>query len=94
MSGSRGSDGANTRTRHQAKIETPSLPRRSHPRSGSRISDCVIMVGIAAQIVSELKIIEGGTNEVHFTVFHTFQMLKKLQADYDAVYSTDKPMPL
>ena len=43
---------------------------------------------------SELKIVEGGTDEVHFTVFHTFQMLKKLQADYDAVYNTDKPMPL
>jgi hypothetical protein len=52
------------------------------------------MAGIAARIASELKIIEGGTDEVHFTVFHTFQMLKKLQADYDAVYSTDKPMPL
>jgi hypothetical protein len=57
-------------------------------------SDCVIMAGIAARIVSELKITEGGTDEVHFTVFQTFQMLKKLQADYDAVYTTDKPMPL
>jgi hypothetical protein len=51
-----------------------------------RIADCVVMAGIAAQTVSELKIIEGGTDEVHFTVFHTFQMLKKLQADYDAAY--------
>jgi hypothetical protein len=74
--------------------ETDKLHAEAFRDLEGRIADCVVMAGIAARIVSELKITEGGTNEVHFTVFHTFQMLKKLQADYDAVYNTDKPMPL
>jgi hypothetical protein len=53
--------------------ETDKLHAEAFRALEGRISDCVIMAGIAARIVSELKIIEGGTEEVNFTVFHTFQ---------------------
>jgi hypothetical protein len=53
--------------------ETDKLYAKAFRDLEGRISDCVTMAGIAAQIVSELKIIESGTNEVVFTVFTRFR---------------------
>jgi hypothetical protein len=52
-----------------------------------RISDCVAMAMIAAQLITN----EAGVNgEVVFAVCHAFQMLKKLDADYQAAYHGER----
>jgi hypothetical protein len=47
------------------------------------ISDCRVMAQIAHQIASDEK---GLSAELTYSIFHTLQLLNKLEADYQAMW--------
>jgi hypothetical protein len=56
-----------------------------------RISDCVTMAGISAQMITNASGVEG---EVVFVVTHTSGMLTKLKADYYAAWHGERDIEL